>query len=219
MREFHRWWPPFRVAVLHQSGTYSGVADVADIIANGGEGHVLVTTYAHLRTAKSSILRHAWHYVVLDEGDRIRNPDAAVTIAAKQLRTDHRLILSGSPIQNNLQELWSLFDFIFPGRLGDLPNFEAELHVPIREGSYVNASPLQVETAYNCACVLRDTIQPYLLHREKEQVQNQIQLPPRQEQVLFCKLTPEQRLIYQNYLASKTVSWGKRRGGGGWKGQ
>ena len=93
----------------------------------------------------ASLMRHAWHYVVLDEGHRIRNPDAAVTLAAKQLNTEHRIILSGSPVQNNLRELWSLFDFISPGRLGDLPTFEADLHLPIKSGSFVNATPLQVE--------------------------------------------------------------------------
>ena len=194
MREFHRWWPLFRVAVMHNSGTFEGHGAIGDVIAHAGAGNVLVTTYAHLRSAKASLMRHAWHYVVLDEGHRIRNPDAAVTLAAKQLNTEHRIILSGSPVQNNLRELWSLFDFISPGRLGDLPTFEADLHLPIKSGSFVNATPLQVETAYKCACVLRDTIKPFLIHRIKDDVMEQIQLPPRDEQVrrasplLLCAL-------------------------------
>jgi DNA excision repair protein ERCC-6 len=168
---------------MHNSGTFEGLGAVGDEIARGGPGHVLVTTYAHLRAAKASLMRHAWHYVILDEGHRIRNPDAGVTLAAKQLNTEHRIILSGSPVQNNLRELWSLFDFISPGRLGDLPAFEADLHLPIKAGSFVNATPLQVETAYKCACVLRDTIKPFLIHRIKDDVMEQIKLPPRDEQV------------------------------------
>lgn len=67
-----------------------------------------------------------------------------VTLAVKQFRTPHRLILSGSPMQNNLKELWSLFDFIFPGKLGTLPVFLAHMAVPITQGGYANASEVQV---------------------------------------------------------------------------
>lgn len=90
------------------------------------------------------LLRHDWHYVILDEGHKIRNPDAQATLAAKQFQTPHRLILSGSPIQNNLRELWSLFDFVFPGKLGTLPVFMAEFAVPITQGGYANATETQV---------------------------------------------------------------------------
>lgn len=134
---------------------------------------------------------------------QIRNPDAEITLAAKQLRTPHRIILSGSPIQNNLQELWSLFDFIFPGRLGTLPVFMTQFSVPMTQGSYANATEIQVETAYKCACMLRDTINPYLLRRSKSEVQTQIKLPPRHEQVLFCKLTTDQRHLYKTFLRSR----------------
>lgn len=64
---------------------------------------------------------------------------AQVTLVCKQIRTVHRLVLTGTPIQNNLRELWSLFDFVFPGRLGTLPAFEAEFANPIRVGGYANA--------------------------------------------------------------------------------
>lgn len=67
-----------------------------------------------------------------------------VTLTAKQLKTPHRLILSGSPLQNNLEELWSLFDFIFPGKLGSLPLFQSQFAVPITHGGYANASNVEV---------------------------------------------------------------------------
>jgi DNA excision repair protein ERCC-6 len=121
------------------------------------------------------------------QGHKIRNPDAEITLAAKQLRTVHRLVLSGSPIQNRLQvrpgsrhlarlkllpqpnpnaqcqpppmrphplpglqEMWSLFDFIFPGKLGTLPVFTAQFAIPITVGGYVNASQLQVGAPPRC---------------------------------------------------------------------
>lgn len=99
-------------------------------------GHILITTYEGLRINQEDLLKHRWEYIVMDEGHKIRNPDAEITLTCKKfpvfvmllsflqlniygmVQTTHRLILTGAPIQNNLTELWSLFDFVFPGRLG-----------------------------------------------------------------------------------------------------
>jgi DNA excision repair protein ERCC-6 len=129
---------------------------------------------------------------------KIRSPDARVTLLCKQLLSVHRIILTGSPIQNNLAELWSLFDFCFPGKLGTLPVFEDEFAGPILLGGYTSASPVQVALAYKCALILRDLIGPYVLRRQKKDVAQH--LPPKTEQVLFCNLTKEQHAIYQGYL-------------------
>nr|XP_048276833.1 DNA excision repair protein ERCC-6 isoform X1 [Myodes glareolus]XP_048276834.1 DNA excision repair protein ERCC-6 isoform X1 [Myodes glareolus]XP_048276835.1 DNA excision repair protein ERCC-6 isoform X1 [Myodes glareolus]XP_048276836.1 DNA excision repair protein ERCC-6 isoform X1 [Myodes glareolus]XP_048276837.1 DNA excision repair protein ERCC-6 isoform X1 [Myodes glareolus]XP_048276838.1 DNA excision repair protein ERCC-6 isoform X1 [Myodes glareolus]XP_048276839.1 DNA excision repair len=204
VKEFHTWWPPFRVAVLHETGTYAHKKErlIRDIVRCHG---VLITSYSYIRLMQDDISRHDWHYVILDEGHKIRNPNAAVTLACKQFRTPHRIILSGSPMQNNLRELWSLFDFIFPGKLGTLPVFMEQFSVPITMGGYSNASPVQVKTAYKCACVLRDTINPYLLRRMKSDVKMSLSLPDKNEQVLFCRLTDEQHTVYQNFIDSKEV--------------
>ena len=101
-------------------------------------GGVVISTYENVRQYQSLFLTREWDYVVLDEGHRIRNPDAETTLACKQLRTIHRIILSGTPIQNRLRELWSLFDFVYPGRLGTLPTFEDEFVLPIRAGGYID---------------------------------------------------------------------------------
>ncbi|KAH6771358.1 chromatin remodeling 8 [Perilla frutescens var. hirtella] len=167
------------------------------------ESGLLITTYEQLRLQGDKLLDIEWGYAVLDEGHRIRNPNAEVTLVCKQLQTVHRIIMSGAPIQNKLSELWSLFDFVFPGKLGVLPVFEAEFAVPISVGGYANATPLQVSTAYRCAVVLRDLIMPYLLRRMKADVD--AQLPKKTEHVLFCSLTPEQRSVYRAFLASSEV--------------
>ncbi|XP_039337160.1 DNA excision repair protein ERCC-6 isoform X2 [Mauremys reevesii] len=204
VKEFHSWWPPFRVAVLHETGSYTNkkVKLIREIAACHG---ILITSYSYIRLMQDNINSYDWHYVILDEGHKIRNPNAAVTLACKQFRTPHRIILSGSPMQNNLKELWSLFDFVFPGKLGTLPVFMEQFSVPITMGGYSNASPVQVKTAYKCACVLRDTINPYLLRRMKADVQMSLSLPDKNEQVLFCRLTDEQRQVYQNFIDSKEV--------------
>ncbi|CAM5155968.1 unnamed protein product [Natator depressus] len=204
VKEFHSWWPPFRVAVLHETGSYTNkkVKLIREIVACHG---ILITSYSYIRLMQDNINSYDWHYVILDEGHKIRNPNAAVTLACKQFRTPHRIILSGSPMQNNLKELWSLFDFVFPGKLGTLPVFMEQFSVPITMGGYSNASPVQVKTAYKCACVLRDTINPYLLRRMKADVKMSLSLPDKNEQVLFCRLTDEQRQVYQNFIDSKEV--------------
>ncbi|KAG0046108.1 hypothetical protein BGZ83_008703 [Gryganskiella cystojenkinii] len=252
VKEFHRWWPPLRVAILHSSGSgMHGKVDedgqdedsfsdgygsgnkkkktkkrfgggtrrrgpnsreapeertVADTIVDriSAKGHVLVTTYAGLRIHSSRLLRKNWSYIVLDEGHKIRNPDADITLTCKQFRTPHRIILSGTPIQNNLNELWSLFDFVFPGRLGTLPVFQSQFAIPINLGGYANASNVQVQTAYKCAVVLRDLINPYLLRRMKVDVATD--MPKKSEQVLFCKLTPPQRAAYEDFLRSNELT-------------
>jgi DNA excision repair protein ERCC-6 len=120
--------------------------------------------------------------------------------------------LSGTPIQNDLRELWSIFDFVFPGRLGTLPAFEQEFADPIKRGGYSNASPMQVQLAYRCALVLRDLINPYLLRRLKKDVKEVNRMPGKKEQVLFCRLSDRQRSMYEAFLQSDLVKRIVRRG-------
>jgi DNA excision repair protein ERCC-6 len=226
VNEFHRWWPPFRVSILHTSG--SGMVNIKnessreDALISGSyrsgsssagtkaarkvvkrvveEGHVLVTTYSGLQSYASLLIPVEWGGAVLDEGHKIRNPNTSITIHCKELRTPHRIILSGTPMQNNLTELWSLFDFVFPMRLGTLVSFRNQFDFPIRQGGYANASNLQVQTAAKCAETLKDAISPYLLQRFKIDVA--ADLPKKSEQVLFCKLTKPQRQAYMAFLGS-----------------
>ena len=118
LREFRVWGPYFRVCVLHDMGTYGKESPKSKLISKTFQSNgVLLATYSSLLLHTRELLGKNWHYVILDEGHKIRNPDAKVTIVAKCFRTPHRIILSGSPIQNNLKELWSLFDFVFPGKV------------------------------------------------------------------------------------------------------
>ena len=241
VNEFHTWWPPFRVSILHTSGSgmmnlgresraeYQLVSQEYSVVRKKPlsksdkaaqrivdrvveEGHVLVTTYSGLQTYSELLTPVEWEYAILDEGHKIRNPNTAITIYCKELRTANRIILSGTPMQNNLIELWSLFDFISPLRLGTLVNFRQQFETPIKHGGYANASNLQVQTASRCAETLKDTISPYLLQRFKVDVA--ADLPKKTEQVLFCKLTKLQREAYETFLASddmKSILNGKQQ--------
>eukprot|EP00854_Cymbomonas_tetramitiformis_P010807 gene10807-12784_t len=208
-----RQYPQFQVVILHDSavsedsaasaGSRSGAlrASLDNVLASSAG--IAITTYEGFRTRQDMLLPVRWGYAILDEGHKIRNPDADVTLACKQLRTIHRIILTGAPIQNRLTELWSLFDFVFPGKLGTLPVFQANFSIPIQVGGYANASQLQVSTAYRCAVVLKDMVTPYLLRRLKADVN--ANLPKKTEQVLFCPLTREQRELYRSYIHSEDV--------------
>lgn len=206
VKELHTWWPPFRVCILHDSGSFQGPRqNLIRSIGKSSSSGILVTSYSAVVNFKDTLMQQSFDYVILDEGHKIRNPDAQVTLAVKQFATAHRLILSGSPLQNNLKELWSLFDFIYPGKLGTLPVFMQQFSFPITLGGYSNASRSQVATAHKCATVLRDTINPYLLRRLKSDVKDHINLPTKNEQVLFCRLTEEQRTMYRTYIESGEV--------------
>ena len=185
VRELQTWHPPLRCLALHEASPAlrSGAATRAGILRAASEraADVVVTTYETLRTASSALGAVQWGLAVLDEGHRIRNPDAAVSASARSLPTPHRLLLTGSPIQNRLRELWSLVDWVFPGRLGSLQMFEAQFGAPIAADGWSHATSVVRATAQQCALVLRDIISPYLLRRLKRDVN--AHLPTKTEQV------------------------------------
>lgn len=226
VREFHKWYPMMRVVLLHGSGSGMTLAGrtyaqlIQEVLEDGDDdenhtigsgGGVVISTYENVRQYQELFMDIEWDYVVLDEGHRIRNPDAEITLVCKQLKTVHRIILTGTPIQNRLRELWSLFDFVYPGKLGTLPTFDDEFVLPIRTGGYANASKMQVLMAYKCALVLKDLINPYLLRRTKKEIQHVTKMPEKMEQIIFCSLTPRQRSAYQTYLNSSEVAAVLRR--------
>lgn len=148
-------------------------------------------------------MEEEWGYAVLDEGHKIKNPDTRVTRACKEIRTRHRIILSGTPIQNNLKELWSLFDFVLPGHLGDLPSFRESFEIPIREGGHKNADEYKIRFAQECTNILKKEIHDFLLRRLK--ISCLQDLPKKSEHVLICRMTDGQKQYYLNYLASEDV--------------
>ncbi|KAL3917622.1 MAG: hypothetical protein SGILL_004626 [Bacillariaceae sp.] len=170
-----------------------------------GTAYAFVTTFENVRRNEEIWARHRWSYVIMDEAQKIRNPNADITLVCKRLKTPHRLALSGTPIQNDLRELWSIFDFVFPQRLGTLPVFETEFADPIKRGGYTNASPMQVQLAYRCALILKDLINPYLLRRLKKDIKEVQRMPGKREQVLFCRLSDQQREMYEAFLHSDLV--------------
>ncbi|VDN09472.1 unnamed protein product, partial [Dibothriocephalus latus] len=143
LSEFRTWIPTARVVILHSSG--SGYTNPSRLMSSlfSTSGFVL-TTYGTLMLHRDLLLPLAWQYLILDEGHKIKNPEADITMTVKRFLTPHKLIVSGTPMQNNLKELWSIFDFVNVGKLGSLPDFLQNFAVPITQGGYATSSPVQV---------------------------------------------------------------------------
>jgi SNF2 family DNA or RNA helicase len=150
------------------------------------EYDVLITSYALMRRDEEFLQKLPFHYVILDEAQHIKNPLSATARAVKRLKSDHRLALTGTPIENRLSEIWSIFDFVSPGLLGDLARFEEKFARPIDRGDQ------------DAAKKLRAAIHRFVLRRTKTEVAKD--LPPKIEQDIIVPLADEQSRLYKQIL-------------------
>ncbi|KAG6898919.1 hypothetical protein C0993_002768 [Termitomyces sp. T159_Od127] len=160
---------------------------------------VVITSYEVVRNDISNLEGLNWLYCILDEGHVIKNAKTKLTKAVKCLRAQHRLILSGTPIQNNVLELWSLFDFLMPGFLGTEASFNERFSKPIlsnRDGKAKNG-----EAAALALEALHKQVLPFLLRRLKEDVLND--LPPKIIQDYYCELSDLQKHLYDDFSQSR----------------
>lgn len=158
---------------------------------------VVVTSYDVCRNDSDILGNYSWNYVVLDEGHLIKNPKAKITQAVKRLASNHRLILTGTPIQNNVLELWSLFDFLMPGFLGAEKVFLDRFAKPIATSRYSKASSKEQEAGALAIEALHKQVLPFLLRRLKEEVLND--LPPKILQNYYCDLSDLQKKLFEDF--------------------
>src|SRR5207344_1700941 len=144
---------------------------------------VVITSYALLRRDEAFLSKLDLTYAILDEAQHIKNPMSATAATAKKLKARRRLALTGTPIENRLSEIWSIFDFVSPGLLGPLDKFEEKYSRPIDAGDPKAAQRL------------RATIHPFILRRTKSEVAKD--LPEKIESDQICDLTGEQAALYQ----------------------
>jgi SNF2 family DNA or RNA helicase len=147
---------------------------------------VMITSYALLRRDEELLQALDLRYVILDEAQHIKNPMSQTARSAKKLKSERRLALTGTPIENRLSELWSIFDFVSPGLLGQLKMFEERVARPIDRGD--------METAHR----LRSTIKPFVMRRVKSDVAQD--LPDKIEQEMIVPLAEEQAKLYKQIL-------------------
>lgn len=147
---------------------------------------IVITTYGTMLRDIEFLRGYRFCYVILDESQAIKNPLAQSSKAARLLQADHRLCLTGTPVENNAYELWSQFAFLNPGMLGSLDYFKSE---------FASAIERRDEASQPAVEVLRRLTYPFILRRTKEQVAPE--LPPRSERTIFTDLVPAQRKLYQ----------------------
>jgi superfamily II DNA or RNA helicase len=145
---------------------------------------LVITTYAVLRLDLEALAARRWRTVVLDEAQAIKNPESQAAQAAYRLDADLRLALTGTPVENRLEELWSAFHFVTPGLLGGRKAFRERFSGPIERGDR------------RAQQTLRARIRPFVLRRLKSEVARD--LPPRTDVVLRCALSDEERAIYES---------------------
>lgn len=163
--------------------------------------NLIVTSYDILRKDVDFLSKFVWNFCILDEGHIIRNSKSKITLAVKQLKAEHRLILSGTPIQNNVLELWSLFDFLMPGFLGTERQFQATYGKPILAARDAKCSAKEAEAGALAMEALHKQVMPFLLRRTKDEVLSD--LPPKIVQDRYCDLSPLQLNLYEKFSHSQ----------------
>ncbi|XP_045771755.1 TATA-binding protein-associated factor 172 isoform X2 [Maniola jurtina] len=159
--------------------------------------NLIVASYDIVRKDIDYFSSIKWNYCVLDEGHVIKNGKTKAFKAIKQIVANHRLILSGTPIQNNVLELWSLFDFLMPGLLGTERQFTARYSRPILAARDPRAPPHHLQAGALACEALHRQVLPFLLRRVKEDVLRE--LPPKITQDYYCDLSPLQRRLYEHF--------------------
>jgi hypothetical protein len=176
--EFRKAAPHIRVQVLHDK-------DELDVPYLREQVDVLVMNYAQLRGTIEPLKSITWIAAILDEGQQIKNPDSKAAIAARELVAHHRLVLTGTPMENRLLDLWSLMAFATPGALGERSYFQK--HFDRRKDEKASQR-------------LSARLRPFILRRTKGQVAKE--LPPRTEENMLCEMSGVQEQMYRDELAN-----------------
>ncbi|XP_052733327.1 TATA-binding protein-associated factor BTAF1 isoform X3 [Vigna angularis] len=163
--------------------------------------NVIITSYDVVRKDVDFLGQLLWNYCILDEGHIIKNAKSKVTLAVKQLKAQHRLILSGTPIQNNIMDLWSLFDFLMPGFLGTERQFQAAYGKPLLAARDPKCSAKDAEAGVLAMEALHKQVMPFLLRRTKDEVLSD--LPEKIIQDRYCDLSPVQYKLYEQFSGSR----------------
>jgi len=171
--EASRFAPNLKVMTYHGAGR-------AQVLTQLDQCDLLVTTYGTLRTDITTICNHHFDYAILDEAQAVKNSTSQSSKACRLIQADHRLAMSGTPVENHLGELWTLFEFLNPGMLGRSAKLSA----------LTGKQSQDTDTAH----LLAKMVRPFLLRRTKEQVLKE--LPAKTEQTLMCDLDPKQRKLY-----------------------
>jgi SNF2 family DNA or RNA helicase len=162
---------------------------------------VILTSFSLARLDEKLLRSLKWHRVVIDEAQNIKNPEAAQTRAILKLVAPHRLALTGTPVENRLRDLWSIFNFLHPGYLGKEAQFRKTFEMPIhKENDMVKSA------------ILKKLVEPFILRRVKTDKSIINDLPDKIEQKMYCTLTPEQASLYEAVVKDVTEQLNEAEG-------
>ena len=180
--EARRFCPSLHVMVHHGAERSQGEA----FIERAGRSDMVLTTYALAHRDQELLAQMPWRRIILDEAQNIKNPAAKQAQSVRQLHADHRLALTGTPVENRLSELWSIIDFCNPGYLGTIGNFRRRFSLPIERYSDKGRREQ-----------LRRLVRPFILRRLKTDEGVAGDLPEKVESREYCHLTSEQASLYE----------------------
>jgi superfamily II DNA or RNA helicase len=178
--EAKKFTPELKVLALHGPDRHARFAEI-------NASDIVVTSYALIRRDAEKYRELEFDTVALDEAQHIKNRQTQNAQAVKAVKAKHRIVLTGTPLENSVLDLWSIFDFLMPGYLGTAKDFRERYELPI-------AKEKNVEAQQRLARRLR----PFMLRRLKKEVA--ADLPAKIEQVSYCELTPDQRGVYQQVI-------------------
>lgn len=180
----------FRPYCFHGTNRNQAIPDSCNLV---------ITSYSVLRTEINKLCRKKWTYVVLDEGHLLKNPATATARAARRLESRFKLILTGTPVQNHVHDVWATFDFLMPNFLGSSADFSREFARPISKGQAPGASAVEIAVSIEKLKFLHQQVLPFILRREKEKVLKE--LPAKVISVIPCEMSDLQRRLYQSFCS------------------
>ncbi|MCC5608920.1 DEAD/DEAH box helicase [Nostoc sp. CHAB 5834] len=189
-REVNKFAPSLKILQYHGDKRPKGKAFLEAVKKHD----LIVTSYSLLHRDIKSLQSVPWQIIVLDEAQNVKNPEAKQSKAVRELEATFRIALTGTPVENRLQELWSILDFLNPGYLGNKQFFQRRFAMPIEK--YGDTASLTQ---------LRSLVQPFILRRLKSDREIIQDLPDKQEMTVFCGLTGEQAALYQQIVEQSLV--------------
>ncbi|WP_413171545.1 DEAD/DEAH box helicase [Anabaena azotica] len=189
-REIKKFAPTLKVLEYHGDKRPKGKA----FTETANKHNLVITSYSLVQRDIKLLQTVNWQIVVLDEAQNVKNADAKQSQAVRKLETTFRIALTGTPVENRLQELWSILDFLNPGYLGNKQFFQRRFAMPIEK--YGDTASLTQ---------LRSLVQPFILRRLKTDKSIIQDLPEKQEMTVFCGLTAEQGQLYQQLVDESLV--------------
>ena len=213
VREFGFWTPKIPVVMYHGSPQLRGEIRRKQLKgdAKGPKFPVVCTSYEICMRDKKYLASYPWKFIVVDEGHRLKNFNCKLVRELKQYPSESRLILTGTPLQNNLSELWSLLNFLLPEAFSDLEHFESMFDFSDVQDKDGHKQFMDKERQQRTVASLHAILKPFLLRRVKNDVETM--LPKKREYILYAPLTPTQKDLYRKikdndireYLEQKAV--------------